>query len=146
MAFTPLAGKSGSVRWGSSVGTVLYFSEWNLSVEADIIPADTFEKTASNSQYFKTGLVGLIGGEATISGLWENASSLMYSGPVILARAGNLLRSGGAATAVFLGVSTTVGFTVTGIIKRINPTSNVAAANMFSFSVFVEDVVYTGQS
>ena len=60
MAFTPLAGKAGSVRWGSSSGTVLYFSEWNLSVEADIIPADTYEKTTSNSQYFKFGLVGLI--------------------------------------------------------------------------------------
>lgn len=146
MAFTPLAGKAGSVRWGSAAGTVLYFSEWNLSVEADIIPADTYEKATSNSQYFKFGLVGLIGGEATISGLWENATNLMYSGPVILARAGNLLRSGGAAAAVFLGVSVTVGFTVTGIIRRINPTSNVAGPNNFSFTVSVEDIAYTGQS
>lgn len=144
MAFTPLAGKVGAVILSGPVS--LFMRDWNLSLEADIIPADTYEKTTSNSQYFKTGLVGLIGGEATVSGLWENATNLMYSGTALAIRAGKLIRSGQTHTTVFLGVTTTIGFTLTGIIRRINPSSRVDGGNEFSFTLFVEDVAYTSQT
>lgn len=143
MAFTPLAGKTGRVGWGA---TNLFMKDWSLTVEADLIPADGFEKTAVVSEYYHDWIAGLHGGEATVSGLWDHQDAKYLSGASLLLRAGRTAASGGTVASVFLGLTTTIGYTLTGIIRRINPTNDVAGAAMFSFTLAVSGVTYTLQT
>jgi hypothetical protein len=143
-AQTFVSGKTGRVSWGN---TNLFMKDWRLSVEADMIPADAFEKTASNGEYFRSYLTGLIGGTANISGLFDTTASQMPSGTALAIRAGkSIAASGGQVTSVFLGITTTIGYTILGKVKSIEPSNSVDGAAEFSFTIQIEDVQYTSQT
>ena len=148
MAFTKLAGKKGRVSWGSNN---LSMKSWSLPLKADMLNADTYEKTvnAGDGQYYHEYIVGLVGGEASIEGLWDNTANQHLSGPTLKLQPGALIQaSGGAVVSVFLCFDTVsgVGYTITGKISGITPKGDVAVTNDFGFTLQVEAVAYTAQT
>lgn len=126
---TGIAGKLGRVETIVSATTVAHeFEDWLLGLEADIIEMDGFEKTAdADSAYWKTGLAGLCGGDATISGRWDTAK-----------RPTTPFRPGRAPTTLTLGLNlSTVAFVVPSIFRRIEAGTNVKQAANFRATVFV---------
>jgi hypothetical protein len=143
MAWTPIQGKFGRFTWGANN---LSFSHWQLGVDADMIPADGFEKSASNGQYFHQYLAGLIGGEARIGGLFDTQVNNNPSGPTLLIRAGASVGTGGAVASAFLGITTGIGYTVLGKVKHIGPSLDIQKSFDFEFVIQIEDVQYTLQT
>ena len=126
---TPVAGKLGRFETIVSAATVDHeFSDWMLGLEADIIDVDGFEKTAdANSSYWKTGLEGLCGGDATVKGRWNTAKRPTTS-----------MRPGLVPTTVTFGINlSTVCFVVPSIIRKIQAMQNVKTAADFEATIFV---------
>lgn len=126
---TGIAGKLGRFETIISAATVDHeFSDWMLGLEADIVEMDGFEKTAdADSNYWKNGLAGLCGGDASVRGRWNTAKR-----PTIG------LRPGITPTTVTFGLNlSTVCFVVPSIIRKIEATQNVKEAANFTATIFV---------
>lgn len=137
MAFTPIAGKTGRVTYNS---INLPFRDWSMNMRVDTIEADGFEKSAgADGNYQKSIVIGLAGGTVRITGRWNNAASEHYTGGTVL------IRPGGSA-GLYIGFTTTIGYTLTGKIVSINAGTKVAEGTDFDFEYFIESIAYTGQS
>lgn len=126
---TGIAGKLGRVETIVSATTVDHeFEDWLLGLEADIVEMDGFEKTAdSDSAYWKEGLAGLCGGEATCGGRWNTSK-----------RPTTPFRPGRTPTTMTLGLNlSTVTFVIPSIFKRIEAGTNVRQAGTFKATIFV---------
>lgn len=130
---TPLAGKVGRLRTVISATTVDHeFEDWNMSLKAEMLPADGFEKTAdSDGNYWQSYLVGLNTGEANFGGLWNTAKT-----PTASFRPGSAY----TYTSLFCGISTSVGFTLTGKCSSIEASQNVKQKGMFKGTFQIEGV------
>lgn len=125
---TPIAGKLARVQTVVSATTVNHeFSDWMLGLEADIIDVDGFEKTASAGNYWKEGLAGLCGGDATVRGKWDTNK-----------RPTTPFTPGTTPTTFTLGLNlSTVAFVLPCIFRRIGAATDVRQAATFECSVFV---------
>lgn len=126
---TPIAGKLGRFQTVVSATTVNHeFSNWMLGLEADIIDVDGFEKTAdANSSYWKTGLEGLCGGDASVKGRWDTGKR-----PTIP------LIPGRTPTTTTFGLNlSTVCFVVPSIVRKIQASVDIKGAADFEATIFV---------
>jgi hypothetical protein len=131
---TPLAGKLGRLRTVISATTVDHeFENWNLGLSAEMVEVNGFEKTAdADSNYWNSYLVGLCTGEANYSGKWNTAKNPVTSFKPGLA----------TYTSLYCGLTSAVGFTLTGKNKSIKASTNVKQAGLFE-GVFVVEGVTT---
>ncbi len=120
---TFLPGYGGTITKG---GTTLYMAAWDMGFEVDLLPFDTFSKTPSLGYYFKFFIAGLASGDVRIRGYWDNTAAQMPSGPTLLIRPG-------ATPTIKLTFDGTVGYSLTGIIPRINPKSQATGTSDYDF-------------
>lgn len=160
MAFAKLAGKRGRVNWfiggNTNTNNFLSMKTWKLTLDADMIDSDTFEKSVNSGdgQFYHEYMTGLIGGIAGIDGMWDNTLDKMPSGPTLGIQPGAEVGTGSlddesdSAATVFLCFDTVsgVGYTLTGKVKTIRAGADVAKDCNFGFDLQVESVAYTSQT
>lgn len=139
MAYTFLPGYNGVITIPSpsySFG----MAAWEFGFRVEKLPFDTFNKVASVGLYFKNFLAGLASGDVVIRGYWDNTTAQMPSGPTLLIRPGQ-------STTIFLGYTTSVGYTLTGFVDEINPKADAGKSCDFDFKYTMLTVsAYTGQT
>lgn len=131
-ALTPIAGKLGRVTTVISATTVQHeFEDWQMELRSNMIPVNGFEKTAdADSAYWENYLSGLNTGRVNLSG-WFNTAKLINAS----------FKAGKSDyTSLFCGMSTMVGFTLTGKCESINASQNVAQAGRCGVVWLVEGV------
>ena len=134
---TFIPGYGGSM---SAAGITLYMGSWDFGFEVELLSYDTFSKTASLGYYFKNFIAGLATGDVRIKGFWDNTALQHPSGPTILIRPGQ-------TPIVFLGITGAVGYTLTGIIPKINPKVEATARCDFDFDYKILSVTgFTNQT
>mgnify|MGYP001232398950 CR=1 FL=1 len=130
---TPIAGKVARLQTVISATTVAHeFEDWTLSLKSEMIECNGFEKTAdSDGNYWNSYLVGLSSGEASFGGAWNSAKL-----PTTSFRPGSAY----TYTSLFCGISTSVGFTLTGKCSAIEASTNVKQKGMFKGTFQIEGV------
>lgn len=129
---TPIAGKLGRFETIVSGPTTTdhEFSDWMLGLEADIIDVDGFEKTAdADGNYWKQGVTGLCGGDASVKGRWNTAKK-----PTSSLKPGAVYTYTSVKFGLNLG---TVFFDVPILVRRIRAIQNVKTAADFEAEIFV---------
>lgn len=128
---TPLAGKLARLTTVISGTTVQHeFTDWALSINGDVIDVDGFEKTAdADGSYWKSILIGLVGGEVDFEGRYNSAKTPTTS-----------FKPSYAYTSLFCGLTSAIGFTLTGKCTQIGASTNVKDAGKVKGKFFVEGV------
>lgn len=134
MALTALHGKTGRLQSVISGPTSVNheFEDWDLSLEAEMVEVNGFEKSAdSDGNYWNSYLVGLNSGLANFAGRHNTSKNPTSS-----------FKPGSAYTytSLFCGISSSVGFTVTGKCKSIGSDQKFKGVGGFKGSFQVEGV------
>lgn len=71
---TPLSGKKGKITVKSGAGTAgsHRLKEWSMPIKADILDGTAFGAAAdADSNVWRTKFSGLVGGQVSVSGIWD---------------------------------------------------------------------------
>ncbi len=129
---TPLAGRLQTVISATTVAHE--FSDWNMTLNSNLIEVPGFEKAADgDGNVFNSYLAGLCDGEADFEGRWNSAKN-----PVASFKPGVAY----VYTSLFCGLTTAIGFTLTGKSKSIKAGTKVKDAGTFGGSFQIEGVTY----
>lgn len=128
---TPLAGKLARLQTVIAGVTVNHeFSDWSLSINGDVIDADGFEKPAdADGNYWKSILIGLVGGEVDFEGRYNSAKTPTAS-----------FKPSTSYTSLFCGLTSAIGFRLTGKCTQIGVSTSVKDAGKVKGKFFVEGV------
>jgi hypothetical protein len=133
MALTPLAGKAARLQTVISAVTVNHeFEDWGLSLKTELIEVNGFEKTAdADGNYWNAYLQGLNSGQADFGGKYNSSKTFTTS-----FKPGVSL----TYTSLYCGLTTAIGFTLTGKCESINVTTAVKGAGQVKGVFQVEGV------
>ncbi len=130
---TPIAGKLARLVTVISATTVAHeFEDWGLSLKTDLIEVNGFEKSPdADTNYWNSYLQGLNSGQADFGGKYNSAKTFT-----------NSFRPGVSLvyTSLYCGLSTSIGFTLTGKCESINVSTQVKQAGQVKGVFQVEGV------
>jgi hypothetical protein len=122
MAYTPLAGKFGTITVNAQTS---HLQEWSVEFEDDVIDVSGFNSTPdADNNVLENFLLGLEKGTISIKGRYNSAAGEKpFSAPMSLRP--------GLTTTLFLGFSQTHGFTLTAKVVSVKTGTAVRDAGTF---------------
>jgi hypothetical protein len=130
-SLTPVAGKVGRFQTNISSTAVNHeFTNFELNLKAEQIECDGYEKTPDDDGNAWHGyLTCLAGGDWSGGGFWNTAKSPMASFHPGSAGPGS--GTPVAYSSLYLGITNTIGFTITGPCESVVASSDVSKGQMF---------------
>ena len=133
---TGITGKFGRVVTVISAVSVGHeLRRWMINDTGDEVEMDGFDKTPNAlSQYRKNIEIGLVGGTLDVVGRHNHDKKpypYFYVG-----------RAFSGSDYIFCGITSAVGFTVTGKITAVTPTQDLPTGADFGFKLFIEGISF----